>query len=264
VSESARPTVTGAVLALDEARNVAACLSSLAWTDALLVVLDDRTTDDTATIAERHGARVVVRRFRDYASQRNAALDAVTTDWVFFLDADERVPAPLAAEMRGLVDSPARDVGGYWVPRHNIIWGRRIDHGGWYPDYQLRLLRVAGARYDETREVHELVSVAGETGRLLNPLVHYNYATVRQFLEKQEHYSTLEASSRFRRGESVRAYQLLRKPQREFFRRYFELQGRLDGLHGLMLCGLLAWYELVTLVKLIALRRRAAGASAGG
>ena len=256
--------MTGAVLARDEARNIAACLESLAWTDALLVIVDGRTTDDTSAIAERRGASVIHRRFRDYASQRNAALDAVKTDWVFFLDADERVPADLAAEMRALVDAPVPGIGGYWAPRHNIIWGRRIDHGGWYPDYQLRLLRVAGARYDESREVHELVSVEGETGHLLDPLVHYNYSTVREFLDKQEQYSTLEARSRLRRGERVRPHQLLRRPQREFFRRYFELEGRLDGLHGLMLCGLLAWYELVTLVKLIALRRREIGSTAGG
>ena len=150
-------------------------------------------------------------------------------------------------------------IGGYWAPRHNIIWGRRIQHGGWYPDYQLRLLRVAGARYDESREVHELVRVDGETRHLEHPLLHYNYSTVRQFLDKQRHYSTLEARSRFRRGERVRPHQLLRRPQREFFRRYFELDGRLDGLHGLMLCGLLAWYELVTLIKLIDMRRRDTG-----
>ena len=150
------------------------------------------------------------------------------------------------------------------MPRHNIIWGRRIQHGGWYPDYQLRLLRVAGARYDESREVHELVRVDGETSHLRHPLVHYNYSTVRQFLDKQAHYSTLEARSRFRRGERVRPHHLLRRPQREFFRRYFELEGRLDGLHGLMLCGLLAWYELGDAGQADPNARRCRAAGAGG
>ena len=244
-------TITGAVLARDEERHIGPCLDTLGWTDARLVLLDDRTSDRTAAEASQHGARVVTHRFRNYATQRNAALDAITTDWVCFVDADERVSPALAAEVRAQVELAEPGVAGFWVPRHNLIWGRRITHGGWYPDYQLRVLRVQGARYDEGREVHELVAVAGETRRIAQPLTHHNYTTVRQFLAKQEQYSTLEARSRLRRGDRVRPHQLLRAPQREFCRRYFELAGRLDGLHGLMLCGLLAYYEAVTLVKMM-------------
>ncbi|MQC24574.1 MAG: glycosyltransferase family 2 protein, partial [Chloroflexi bacterium] len=132
------PLLTAVVLTLNEEAHLPDCLASLAFADAVLV-FDSFSTDRTIEIAGAAGARVVQHAFTDYAAQRNAALDAVQSDWVFFVDADERVPAPLAQAVRSAIAQPA--VAAWWVPRHNYILGRLTLQAGWFPDYQLRLLR---------------------------------------------------------------------------------------------------------------------------
>ncbi|HLZ10451.1 MAG TPA: glycosyltransferase family 2 protein, partial [Chloroflexota bacterium] len=224
-------------------------------TDANLVVLDDRTTDRSAIVARDYGADVVERRFVTFPLQRNAALDVASArhpdSWVFFVDHDERATLALADEITGVVgrsdsDSPVA----YWVPRRNIIWGGWIRHGGWSPDYQLRLVRSGKVRYDESRDVHELALLNGSDGYLRERLVHFNYDRVGQFFSKQELYSTLEARRLRREGRRARPQNFVLQPLREFRRRYFELEGYKDGWRGLVLSILLAWYTGETYVKL--------------
>jgi len=128
------------------------------------------------------------------------------------------------------------------VPRRNYIWGREVRHGGWYPDYQLRLLRVGRARYDPSRQVHEVVLLDGADGYLENPLVHWNYRTVGEFAAKQQQYVTLEAAVRFQQGVHPKPWTYVLQPLREFWRRYVRLAGFRDGLTGLLLAALIAWY----------------------
>ena len=253
---TAMSRITGALLARDEERQIRGCLQSLAWTDELLVVVDARTRDATEAIAREFTDRVFTHPFASFPAQRNFALDQVRTEWVFFVDSDERVTPELAAEAREAIgrDSPDAPVG-YWTPRRNIIWGRWIRHGGWYPDYQLRLLRRDRARYDESREVHELVVLDGPDGYLREPFVHHNYESVGQFLAKQRAYSTLDARTMWRKGIRPRPHNFVLQPLREFKRRYVEHQGFRDGPHGLLLAALLAYYNLVTYAKLARLAR---------
>ncbi|GBL18740.1 uncharacterized glycosyltransferase HI_0653 [Anaerolineaceae bacterium] len=180
------PLLTAIVLTLNEAAHLPDCLASLAFADAVLV-FDSFSSDRTTEIAGAAGARVVQHAFTDYAAQRNAALDAVQSDWVFFVDADERVPAQLAQEVRSATMQP--DVAAWWVPRHNYILGRLTLHAGWFPDYQLRLLRPDCVRYDSSRPVHELALVTGASAQLAQPLIHLNYATIREFVSKQRVYA---------------------------------------------------------------------------
>jgi len=239
--------VTAAVLAANNEDDIDGCLASLAWADALLVVLDTRSVDRTAERARAHGARVVPHPFHDFGAQRNFALAQADTEWVFFLDTDERCTPALAAELR---EAAARDdLDGWWVPRRNIIFGDEIRHGGWYPDHQLRLLRRSRARYDPHRQVHEVVLLDGETGYLDEPLIHYNYRSVAQFSAKQRQYVALEAQIRYQDGVRPRPWTYVLQPLREFWRRYVTLQGYRDGWAGMRLCALVAYHYglLVTL-----------------
>ncbi len=243
-------SVCGAVIARDAERTIARCLRSLAWADSLLVVLDDRTTDDTCGIASRLGAMVEKRTFADFARQRNAALDLIECEWVLFADADEVVTPELAAEVRAVTADSARTEAGYWIPRKNIIFGRWIRHAGWSPDYQLRLLRRDRARYREDRIVHELVELQGEAGYLSNPFIHYNYTTFGEFIDRQRRYASLEAANRYHRGLRARPHNYLLQPWREFWRRYVLLDGYKEGLLGLVLSVTLAYYEFKTYVEM--------------
>jgi glycosyltransferase involved in cell wall biosynthesis len=231
------------VLARNEAANIVACLDSVNWADRLCVLLDTRSTDRTAELARAAGAEVRQREFVNFADQRNAALEIFDAEWVFFVDADERGTPGLGPEVRRVIEDESTV--GWWVPRRNYIWGRWIRHAGWYPDYQLRLLRRGWAHYDPTREVHEVVILAGQGGYLENPLIHHNYATVGQFLRKQDSYADYEASVLLRRGIRPRPHSLVLQPLREWRRRYCTLQGYKDGAHGLLLSLLMGYHMFV-------------------
>jgi len=244
--------ISAIVLTRNEEGNIADCLNTLGWADELLV-LDSFSDDATVEIAAAMGAEVQQRRFDNYARQRNAGLGLGHKEWIFFVDADERATDELADEIRHVVGDEGFD--GWWVPRKNYIFGAWIRHAGWYPDYQLRLLRRDSARYDEGREVHELVELDGEAGYLQNPLIHHNYKTVREFCEKQDRYTGYEVHMLFESGQRARPWNFVLQPLRQFRWRYLTLRGYRDGRRGLLLSCLMSYYELVRYWRLWQLQK---------
>ncbi len=241
------------VLTRNEERNIEPCLETLQWADELLV-LDSFSDDATVEIAQAMGAEVHQHPFVNYARQRNIGLQLSSKEWVFFVDADERVTPELAEEIRRVVDKT--DFAGWWVPRKNYIFGKWIRHAGWFPDYQLRLLRRDKARYDEGREVHELVDLDGETGYLDSLMTHHNYDTIQQFRGKQDIYTSYEARMMLENGERAGIHNFVLQPLRQFHWRYVTLEGYKDGWEGLLLSLLMAYYEFVRYKKLWRLQRR--------
>lgn len=232
------PSLTAIILTLNEATHITACIESLNWADRV-VVFDSLSSDETVTLARAAGAEVMARPFDNYAGQRNAALDQITADWVFFVDADERATPELAEEIRHVIaERPER---GWFVPRHNYIFGRLTLGAGWYPDYQLRLLRHGYVRY--ARPVHEIAEVDGDVGYLTQPLIHYNYRDRAQFHETQRRYMTYDAGLMFSGGTRPKPQNYLLQPLRQFWWRFVTLGGYRDGLHGLELSALMAYYE---------------------
>jgi (heptosyl)LPS beta-1,4-glucosyltransferase len=228
------------VLTLNEEDNIGPCLRSLMWADEL-VVLDSFSTDQTVKIAEEGGARVIQHAFTDYAAQRNAALERIDGDWVFFVDADERCTPELAVEAREAIASD-QATSAWWVPRHNYIFGRLTLGAGWYPDYQLRLVRRGCARWE--RAVHEVAVVDGEEGYLASPLVHLNYDDLADFVQRQEKYNEYDAHVLWREGIRPRVHTPYAQAARQFWWRFVTLHGYRDGFHGLCLCALMAFYEM--------------------
>jgi (heptosyl)LPS beta-1,4-glucosyltransferase len=241
VSESiGNPRITAVILTLNEAKHIVECLQTLAWADETLV-FDSFSNDQTVFLAQQHGARVSQHKFEHYAQQRNAALNAVNADWVFFVDADERCTPALAAEIRLAIRSTAHHV--WAVPRHNYLFGRLTQGNGWFPDYQARLFQVGQSGFDPNRMVHELPIFEGALGYLKEPLTHYNYENIPQFHAKQRKYAQLDANTLFQQGIRAKPHNFLLQPLREFRRRFFGLRGYRDGLHGLRLSLLLAYYN---------------------
>jgi len=238
-------SITAIILTHNEQSDIAACIATLGWADELLV-FDSFSGDDTAQRARESGARVVQHAFEDYARQRNAAMDAASTEWVFFVDADERVSVELAAEVRAAIGGTEH---GWAVPRHNFIFGKLTLWAGWFPDYQLRVLQRTSARYDLQRPVHEKVILDGTQGTLTTPIIHLNYRDVAHFMTKQGRYAEIEARERVRRGQYPRTRTYLTMPAREFWRRFVSERGYKMGLHGLRLSILMAYYEFQTLVR---------------
>jgi (heptosyl)LPS beta-1,4-glucosyltransferase len=230
-------TVQAIILTKNEERHVVECVQSLLWADHV-VVFDSFSHDRTAELAISAGAKVMQHPFRDFARQRNAALEALACDWAFFVDADERATPEVAQEIRQAIQRD--EINGWWIPRHNYVFGRLTKGAGYYPDYQMRLLRAGCGHYE--RPASEIVALQGADGYLTHPLIHYNYDSVAQFHAKQSARETFEATTLMRQGVRVRPYTMILQPVRHFWWRYVILQGYRDGWHGLRLCMLLAYY----------------------
>jgi hypothetical protein len=247
---ASRSALAAIVLTRNEEHHIGACLDSLAWADRR-VVFDSGSTDRTCDIARERGAEVMQHPFADYASQRNAAIEAVDAEWIFFVDADERATPELAAEIQAVTtNSPfpsptgegvgVRAVSGWSVPRRNYLFGRLTRGAGYWPDYQLRLLRRGRARYE--RPASEIVVLDGEAGYLKHPLVHYNYESVAQFHAKQKFRIDFEARNLLDRGIRPKFHSPYSQFVRHFWWRFVTLKGYVDGLHGFRLSLLLAYY----------------------
>jgi len=233
-----------AILAKDEEQHISDCLRSVAHLAAeIIVLLDNRSSDQTENICNQHKAVVYVEPWRGYAGQRNRAIQLCRGDWVLFLDADERVTSQLAQELRSFTSNNEFD--GYWIPRKNIFFGQILRGGGWYPDYQLRLLRREQTSYDENQHVHEVAQLRGKAGRLTGHILHYNIDRLAEFWQKQTKYALEEARILWKQRKQTRWRNFVGAPAREFWRRYKTLAGWRDGFLGLFLCGALAWFEIV-------------------
>lgn len=239
------PEVTAVILTLNEEDHIQECVRSLAWADRI-VVFDAYSQDETVALARAEGIEVLQSKFENFAQQRNAALDQLKTDWIFFVDADERGTPALAAEVRRVVAE--RPEMGWHVPRHNYIFGRLTRGAGWYPDYQLRLFRQGKVRY--VKPVHEIAEVDGEIGYLENPLIHYNYRDLDQFRAKQRAYTSYDARILKEQGLRPRPHNFVLQPLRQFYWRYVTLGGYKDGWHGLRLSLYMMYYEWVKYRKL--------------
>lgn len=246
------PRVTVTIITLDEAAHIAAAIDSAAWADEIIVV-DSGSVDDTLAIAHSKGARTETRAWTGYVDQKNFAASLASHDWIFSLDADERIPPALASEVRTLLSTePAR--GGYRVPRVTFHLGRWIRTTDFYPDFQTRLYDRRKARW-QGRYVHESVTVDGEAGQLTNELQHYSYRDLSDHLDRINAYTTLAARQMYESGRRAHAADLLLHPPAAFLRNYLLRRGFLDGTAGLTLSMVNAYSVLLKFAKLWELQR---------
>jgi glycosyltransferase involved in cell wall biosynthesis len=245
-------TVSVTIITLNEAPHIEACIQSVTWADEVLVV-DSGSSDDTVKRAEALGVRVVSRPWPGYSAQKNWAANAASHDWILSVDADERVTAPLADEIRTVLASPP-DVAGFRIPRVTWHLGRWIRTTDWYPDYQLRLYHRRRAQWRPKR-VHESVRPEGAVAKLHQDLQHYAYRDISHHHATMEKYTTLAAMELFDQGRRTRMVDLLLHPPAAFVRNYLLRRGILDGAPGLIVSAMNAHYVLLKFAKLWALER---------
>lgn len=252
----AAPHISACVITLNEADRLPLCLDSVAWCDELVVV-DSGSADGTPAIAERHGARVIVRDWPGYAAQKQFAVEQARNDWVLCIDADERVSPELAIEIQSLADSPEM-ARAYEMPRRTWYLGDWVRHGTWYPDWSLRLFdrRVGAWRAHPDHDVHERVVVRGPVARLRGDLLHYPYRDRAEHLATIERYTSLIAEGLHQRGKRATAWHRVGHPAWEFFRALILKRGLLDGRRGIELARLHAHYVHQKYSKLAALQAR--------
>jgi glycosyltransferase involved in cell wall biosynthesis len=244
--------VSVTIITLNEAAHIGAAIDSARWADEVIVV-DSGSTDDTASIARAHGARVEARAWTGYIDQKNHAADLASHDWIFSLDADERITPSLASEIRAtLSNEPAHR--GYRVPRVTFHLGRWIRTTDFYPDLQMRLYDRRSGQW-QGRYVHESVAVNGPVGRLTGELQHYSYRDLRDHLDRINHYTTLAARQMHESGRRAGVVDLLLHPPAAFLRNYLLRRGIADGMAGLTLSLVNSYAVLLKFAKLWELQR---------
>lgn len=232
-----QPTLSGCIIARDEADRIGRALASLAFCTEI-VVLDSGSTDGTVEIAEGLGARVVRTDWPGHVEQKNRAIAACTGDWVLSLDADEWVPAELCAEIQAFIRRPTADSAS--MPRRNIWLGTVLRHGRWYPDRRVRLARRQRAIWAGTNP-HDRLE-AGSPANLQSDLVHEPYRDLREHLSTIDRYTTIAARTT-RPGFAL--VDLGLRPVWHFLRAYVLEMGFRDGLAGLVVAWLGSLYVVL-------------------
>lgn len=267
--------------AKNEAANLAACLASVAWCDDIVVV-DSGSTDGTPDIARAAGARVVDFKWDGkFPKKKNWALANIPwkNDWVFIIDADERVTPALEAAMRAALGQSQHQ--GFYVNRRFWFLDGWLNHCGYFPSWNLRFFRHALGRYEQPaggagagsgdNEVHEHVELRGTAGYLAGEMEHYAFPDIATWVEKHNRYSNWEARlqieaashdaagldpalARKRRLRRL-AWALPGRPTLRFLYHYVWRAGFLDGYRGFVFCRLMGWYEFLCATKARELQR---------
>jgi len=231
-------TLSVAMITMNEEANLLRTLASVHFADEIVIV-DSFSTDRTLEIARSFNAKVFVESFKGHGGQKNSAIDKCTSDWILLLDADEVISALLQKNIRELLaGTPPHQA--YWLNRSNLISGRWMRHGGFYPDRKLRLFRRGTARMTNESSPHSTPHCEGSTGHLHGDILHYAYPTLSLYLEHMNRYSSEMAKLALQRGKTSRSlfsflWNVVLNPLATFFYNYVLRLGFMDGRAGLLL-----------------------------
>ncbi len=238
--------ISATIITLNEERNIARAIESLQCADEILVV-DAGSTDRTVDIASKLGARVLENPWSGYAAQKNFASGNASHDWILSIDADESLSETLHAEILHIKKfGPQFDA--YTMPRLAQYLGRWIQHSGWYPDRKVRLFDRRKARW-KGDYVHESVKVIGSTGHLDANLLHFTCDSLSEHLRTMDRYTTLAAEQLIDQKAQIGFAKLVLDPLWTFFNTYFLKQGFRDGVEGLCIAYMAAFYNFLKYAK---------------
>jgi glycosyltransferase involved in cell wall biosynthesis len=239
--------ITATIITLNEELNIKAACESVAWADEIIVV-DSESADSTPDIAKANGARVITNRWPGFALQKQFAVDQAKFDWIFSLDADERVSEELKRaieELRKKSDANLAD--GYQIARRTNYQGRWIRGGGWYPDRQLRLFRKNAGHWKK-RHIHESVEMKADARveRLSGDILHYSVPDAAHHHRMiGERYAPLAALQMFEEGKRTSAIQIATAAPLAFVRSLVLKTGFRDGLAGISIASFAAHHAFL-------------------
>ena len=243
------PRLSVFIITRNEEKKIRRCLESVRWADEIVVV-DSGSRDRTLSVCREFTDKVSSREFRDYADQKNHALSLTTGDWALSLDADEEMTPPLKEEILSVTGS-AQAHDAYRIARRSRIFGRWMRFTGTQHDRPIRLWKKGRAHFEQP--VHEMVRVQGTTGCLKNRLLHYTYDSLKDYMERLNRYTTMEAGLLKPGGSGISW-----KPAAMFLKLYFWEKGFADGPQGFFFSVLSAFYVFMKHAKSWELSRRTA------
>ena len=238
------------ISSFNNASEIRDCINSVKFAQEIILI-DNGSIDSTSKIAESMGAKVYFHQNNpDNLNQsKNYGFSLATNNWILSLDTDEIIDPCLETEIKHVVESTTK-YHAFDIPRKNIIFGKQIQHGLWYPDYQRRLFTKNKGKFNAIHN-HEVLSVKGEVGKLKGHIIHQNYTSISQYLQKiDRQYSNNEAEVFLKAGKKIYWYDALRFPFQDFLANYFARSGYKDGLHGLVLSILQSFYMFVVFCKI--------------
>lgn len=236
--------IAAALITLNEEHNVGECLDSVRWADERVVV-DSGSADKTVEIAKKHTPQVSFHSFKNFADQKNHALSKVSCDWVFFIDADERVTPELEKEIRAAASNGEEAV--YRVPRQTYFFRRRLRFSGTQDDAPIRLFPKDKVRFEQP--VHEHIKTKLPVKTLKSPLIHHSTRDLEHYKMKLHQYTDLEIETMALKGRRAYFWDPFLRPLAKFLILYFVQGGLLDGIAGLQYAGLSSYYEFLKYSK---------------
>lgn len=245
--------ISATVITFNEEHNIAEALESLGWADEIILV-DRESSDRTVEVARQYTDRVFLREWQGYSAQKNFAAVQAQNDWIFSLDADERVSPNLAAEIAHLKQEPEPDIAGFEMPRLTFYLGRWIKHSGWYPDRKIRLYDRRRGRW-RGDYVHEALEVDGPVRRLSGEILHYTVRDASEHHTRLDRYTTLAAEQAHVNGKRASIASVVLSPIAAFIRSYLFKLGFLDGVQGFIIARFAAHYAFLKNLKLREMNR---------
>ncbi len=245
--------VSAVIIVYNEEKNLRECLETVQWADEIVVV-DSHSQDRTVEIALQFTKKIFQKVYKGHIDKKRFAVAKATHDWVFSIDADERVTPELRGEIQGVLAHGGGEAVGYDMPRMTRHLGRWILHGEWYPDRVTRLFRRSRMRYEGT-EPHDRVILQGKRGHLKGTLLHYNYRDFAHQIQTVQAYSDVAAKALFAEGRRAGFRNLCLRPPFKFVKCYIFKRGFLDGWPGFIIAATSAFYVLAKYVKLYELQR---------
>lgn len=248
--------ISGIVITKNEEKMLGECLRSLSWVDELLVV-DTGSTDKTVNIAHKNGATVINSKGKNFSDWRNFGLKNAKSDWILYIDADERVTPKLKKELETIINIGAADKNFYAVPRKNIILGKEFHFGGQSPDYVKRLFKREELK-GWKGELHEEPVIKGQIGHLKNKILHIKHEDFTEMVEKTNLWSDIEAKLMFEAGHPpMNVVRFLSAISREFGKRMIVQTAFLDGPEGIVYALYQVFSRFVSYTKLWELQYKA-------
>lgn len=239
----------------NEEANIADVCESVSWADEIVIV-DSDSTDRTVEIARGFTDKLFNREFNGFKDKHQFADAQTSGDWIFWIDADERVTPELRSSIERLRNLPDEELAaGYKIARKTHFMDRWIQHSGWYPDYQMRLYRKDQSFWDGIAP-HETARVNGRVDTLDGEFLHYTKQDISEYHRVVDSYASLAAEQKFQNGHSIGGFGMFGNSIAAFFRSYILKQGFRDGVPGLMIGIFTAYGVFLKYAKLWELRHK--------